>query len=144
VEQVQVFRDRRARVLGVQDIVGHAKDARRKEVLAVAVLGEGPGLAHQPVNHVPIVDAMLVPATQARLPLDQLLGIPDFHVFGIQPRLDLFADQPARHRVAVPLHMDHAALVHATTAALARLQAPRGQRPQPRQFLRQPLLPAGV
>jgi hypothetical protein len=73
---------------------------------------------------------MLVPATQPRLLLQQLLGIPDFHVLGIQPHFDLFADQPAGHRVAVALDMNHAALVHATAASLARFQPTRRQRSQ--------------
>jgi hypothetical protein len=40
--------------------------------------------------------------------------------------------------------MDQAALVHATTPPLTRLQPPRRQRPQHRQLLRQPLKPAGI
>jgi hypothetical protein len=125
VQDAQVFLGRRPCVLGFQDIMGNAKHARRKQLLAVAVLGERPRLPHQPVDHVPIVDAVLVSAPQARQPFDQLLGIPDFHVLGIQPGLDLLADQPTRHRVAVPLHVDQAALVHATALSLACFQPPR-------------------
>lgn len=141
---MQVFPDRGARILGLQNIVGQAKHTRGKQVVAVAVLGKGARLPHQPVDHVPIVDAVLVPPAQARLPLDQVLGIPDFHVLGVQAHLDLFADQPAGYRVAIALHMDHAAWVHATAAALTRFQPPRRQRPQPRPLLGQPPVPAGV
>jgi hypothetical protein len=144
VQNAKVFLDRRPSILGFQDIVGQAKHARRKQLLAVSVLGKRPRLPHQPVDHVSIVDPLLVSAPQARQPFDQLLGIPDFHVLGIQPHLDLLADQPARHRVTVPLDVNQAALVHATPPSLARFQPPRRQRPQHRQFLRQPLTPAGV
>jgi len=68
---------------------------------------------------------LLVPASQTRQALDQLLGVPDLQVLDIQPGLDLLADQPARHRVAVPLDMDQAALVHATTPPLTGFQPPR-------------------
>lgn len=139
MQQAQVFLVRRRRVLGQQRVVSHAEHTRREQFLPIAVLGKSPRLPHQPVDDVPVVHALLLPAPQTRQPFDQLLGIPDLHVLGIQAGLDLLADQPTRHRVAVPLHMDQAALVHATTPPLARFQPPRRQRLQHGQLFRQSL-----
>jgi hypothetical protein len=93
---------------------------------------------------VPIVHPLLAPATQPRLPLDQLLRVPHLHLLGIQANLDVLADQPARHRVTIPLHVNQAALVHATTSSLTRFQPPRRQGPQHGHLLRQPWTPPGV
>jgi hypothetical protein len=68
---------------------------------------------------------MLVAAAQARQTLDQLLRVPHFQVFGIQPHVYLHADQPARHHVAVPLHVNQAALVDTTLQAATRFQTSR-------------------
>jgi hypothetical protein len=72
------------------------------------------------------------------------VGVAHFQVLGVQPHLDLLADQPARHRVAVPLHVDQTALVHATTPLLAGFQPAARQRPQHRQLLQQSRTPAGI
>lgn len=92
----------------------------------------------------PVVDPLLTATPQPRHALDQLLGVPNLHVLGKQAGLDRRAAQPTRHRVAVPLHVDQAALVHATTPPLTRFQPPRRQRPQHGQLFREALTPAGV
>jgi hypothetical protein len=144
VQQVKVFLVPRRRVLGDQRVISDAEHTRRKQFLPMAILGKRPGLAHQPVDHVPVAHPLLVPAPQPRQPFNQLLGVPHLHVLGVQAGLDFLADQPARHRVAVPFHMDQAALVYATTSPLARLQPSCRQRPQHRQFVRQPVTATGV
>jgi hypothetical protein len=110
----------------------------------MAILGKRSRLAHQPVDDVPVVHLMFVAAPQPRQTLDELLGIPHFQVFRVQPHLHLLADQPTRQHVAVSLHMNQAALVHATLQALTRFQAPCRQRPQHSQLFRQPLTTARV
>jgi hypothetical protein len=111
VQDPQVLLVRRASVLGHQGVIRPPKRARREQLLPVAVLGERPRLAHQPVDDVPVVHPALVPAAQPRQHLDPLLRIPDFQVLDEQPHLHVLADQPARHRVAVPPHMDQAAAI---------------------------------
>ena len=144
VQDVQIVLVRRARVAGHQRVVGQPEDARREQLLTIAVLGERSRLAHQPVNDVAIVDALLVPATQPRQYLDPLLRVPDLHVLDEQPHLDVLADQPAGHRVAVTADMDQAALIDLRTQPLARLQPPRRQRPQFHYLLGQPRPPARI
>jgi hypothetical protein len=87
---------------------------------------------------------VLVAAAQPRQTLDPLLRVPHFQVLRVQPHLDLLADQPARHHVAVPLHVNHASLVYATLQASARFQTPRRQRTQHRQLLGETLPPTRV
>jgi hypothetical protein len=144
VQQTEVFPVRLGHVLGYQRVIGHAEHARGKQLLPIAVLGERSRLPHQPVNDVPIVHPLLASAPQPRLPLDQLLRVPHLHLLGIQADLDVLADQPARHRVTIALHVNQAALVHTTTSPLARFQPPSRQGPQHGQLFRQPGTPAGV
>jgi len=141
---MKIFPIRCCRTLGHQRVIGDAERARWKQLLTIAVLGKGSGLAHQPIDHVPVVHALLVPAAQTWLPLDQLLGVPHLDLLGIQADLDFLADQPAGHRVTVPLDVNQAALVHATTSPLACFQPSCRQRTQHRQLFGQPLPAPGV
>jgi hypothetical protein len=65
MQNPQVFLGRPRRLLLVQHVVGHAEVAAGKQIRTVAIVGERPGLAHQPVDDVSIVDAMLAASTQA-------------------------------------------------------------------------------
>jgi len=87
---------------------------------------------------------VFVPAPQPGQHLDPLLGIPDLQVLDEQPHLDLFADQPAGHRVAVATDVNQAALIDLHPQSLARLQPPHRQRSQHRHLLSQPRPPPGV
>lgn len=113
------------RVLRYQAVIGQPEHAGGKQLLPIAVLGKRSRLAHQPVNDVPVIHPLLVATPQTRQPLDQMLRVPDLHPFGIKPRLDHLADQPAGHRVAVPLQVNQAARIHATGPLLTRFQTPR-------------------
>jgi hypothetical protein len=144
VQNPQILLIRPRGLLLAQDVVGHAEVAAGKQILTVAIVGERPGLADQPIDDVPIIDAMLAASTQPWHPLQHLLGVPHFDAFGVQAGVHPFADQPACHRVDVVLHFDDAARFHAHTQPLARLQAMTRQRPQQRHFLGQPVRPTGV
>ncbi len=144
MQEAEIFLVRRRRVLGDQRVVSDTKHARRKQLLAITVLGKRSRLTYEPVDDVPVVDLLLIAAAQPRHTLDELLGVPHLQVLRVQPYLDLLADQSARHHVAVPLHTNQAALVHPTLQTLTRFQPPRGQGTQHRQFFREPLTPAGV
>jgi len=144
VQNPQIFFVRPRRLTLAQHVVGHAEVAAGKQILTVAIVGERPGLADQPVDDVPIVDAMLATSAQAWQPLHQLLGVPHFDALGKQAGVHPFADQSAGHRVDVVLHLDDAARFHTHTQPLARLQALTRQRPQQRHFLCQPRGPTDV
>jgi hypothetical protein len=133
-----------ARPLLNQRIVGHAEMARGKQFLSVAIVREGAGLAHQPVDDVPIVDAMLVAAAQPRQMLDPLLRVPHFQVFHEETDLDLLADQPAGHGIAVAIDVNQTAAIDAGLQTLARFQAPSRQRSELGAFFLQPVTPAGI
>ena len=92
----------------------------------------------------PVVHPLLVPATQTRQPFAQLLRVPHLQMLGVQPDLDLRADQPARHRVAIPLDMDQTARIDPATHLPERLLPSRRQRPQQRSLFLQPLPPPRV
>jgi len=127
-----------------QGIVGHAEAAAGKQIRLVAVVGKGPRLADQPVDDVPVVDAMLASPTQSGQFFDPLLGIPDLNPLGIQACLDPLADQAAGHRVDVALHPDGAARVHPHLQPFARLQTPGRQRPQQCHLFGQTVQAAGI
>ncbi len=144
VQDAQVLPGRALRLLLGQPVVDQAEAARREQLVAVAVAGERPRLAHQPVDDVPVGDPVLAPAAQPRQALDQALGVPNLDVVGVQPRLHPFPDQPAGHRVRVAADVDGAATVHPHPHALAGVEALPRQRPQQGQFLDQPRPPALV
>jgi hypothetical protein len=127
VQDVQVLLGRPGRLSLQEQVVGHAETTAWEQVAVVAVVGKRSRLAPQPVNDVPIVDAVLAAPTQARQFLDTLLGVPQFHPLGVQAGFQPLADQPAGHRVDVSLHADQAARFHAHTQPLARLQPRFGQ-----------------
>jgi hypothetical protein len=93
---------------------------------------------------VTVGDAVLAPASQSRQALDQVLGVPDLDVVGMQAGLHPFPDQPAGHRVGVADDMDGAATIHPHPDALAGVEALPRQRSQQGQFLDQPRLAAAV
>jgi hypothetical protein len=120
-------------------VVGQAKSARRKQLGPVAIPGERARLAHQPLNHVPIIDVVLVPTAQTRLHFLLPLAVPHLDRVGIHPYLHLLADQPGRHRVGVPFHGDGATRLHPHRQAPERLLPPRRQRLQESTFVEEPL-----
>ena len=130
VQDLQILPGRLLRLLLPQAVVGHPEAARREQVVAVAVVGERPRLAHQPVDDVPVLDAVLAPAAQPRQPFDLLLRVPHLQVVGVDADLDPLADQPADHRVGVAADVDGAATIDAHRHSLAGVQTLRRQRPQ--------------
>jgi hypothetical protein len=144
VQDAQILLDGTLRLLLGQPVVGQAEAARREQLLAVAVAGERPRLAHQPVDDVPVGDPVLAPAAQARQALEQALGVPDLDVVGEKPGLHPLPDQPAGHRVGVAADVDGAATVHPHPDALVGVETPPRQRPQQGQLLDQSRPPALV
>ncbi len=127
-----------------QHVIGQPEAARREQVAPVAVVRERPRLAHQPVDHVPVLDPVLAAPAQPRQRLHQPLRVPHLDPLRVQPGLDALADQPAGHRVGVAPDVDRAARVHPHPQPLARLQPPRWQRTQQGQLCFQPPPPARV
>jgi hypothetical protein len=66
-----------------QPVIGHPKTAVGEQVLAIAVVLEGAGLAHQLVDDVPIVDRVLVASHQPRQRVDLPSRVPDLHAVGV-------------------------------------------------------------
>jgi hypothetical protein len=144
VQDAQVLPVRVVRRRRCQKVVGHAKTARRKQFGPVAVSRECARLTHQPVDHVPVVDAVFAASAQARHRLLLTLGVPHLDGGGVDTHVDPFADQPRRHRVDVPLDADRTARLHTHTHTAKRLQPPRRQRLQESAFDVMSLLSFGV
>lgn len=132
------------RPLFEQGIIGHAEAAAGEQVGPVAVVGERPRLAHQPVDDVAVIDAVLAASTQPGQHFHLLLAVPDLDPLGEKLGLHPLADQAAGHRVDVAFHADDAAPLHARPQPLACLQPTLGQGPQAGQLLGQALMPAAV
>ena len=129
VQDLHVLLGGTPRLLGPQRVIRQAKATAGEQVVAVAVVREGARLAHQPVDDVPIVNAVLAAAPQARQPFHQPLGVPDLDVVGVQTGLDPFPNESAGHRVGVALHVDSAAAIDPHPHALAGFQTTRRQGP---------------
>jgi hypothetical protein len=144
VQNPQVLLRRLRRLLLDQQIVRQPEPGRGEQLGAVAVVRERAGFAHQPVDHVAVLDPVFATPAQPRQRLHQPLRVPHFDPLGVQPRLDQLADEPAGHGVGVVPDVDRAAFVHANAQPLTGLQASPRQRPQQRQLLSQPRPPSGV
>lgn len=144
VQNLQVFPIRPRRQRFVEQVVSHAESTAGEQFLAVAIIRQRSRLADQGVDHVPVIDVPLAAAAQPRQRGHQLLGVPHFQVFHVNPHLDPFADQPAVHRIGVVLHVDHAAAGHGHCQPLARFQPACRQGPQHRLLLDQPFRPGAI
>ncbi len=142
VQDSQVFLGRPLRLLLGQPVIDQTEATRRKQLVPIAVVGERSRLAHQPVDDVPVVDAVLASATQPGTALDEALAVPDLDVVGVQARLDPFADQAARHRVGVAADVKGTPRIDSHFDTLACVDPLGRQRPQHGQLLRQSCLPA--
>jgi len=106
-----------------------------KQLFPVTIVVKSPRLAHQPVNDMPVLDAVLAFPAQTRYRLYALLGIPYLQTLGINPHLDLLSDQAAVHRIYVVVNPDGAARPHPDPRPLAAIQAPGRQTPKDLSFL---------
>ena len=127
-----------------QPVVGQAEPAVREQVVAVAVVRERARLAHQSVDDVPVVNRVPVAAHQPRQHVHLRPGVPNLHPVGVQPRLNLLADQPAVHRIDVAVDVDQAARIDPARRPQPTRQPSRRQRPQRRQLLGQAGAATGV
>jgi hypothetical protein len=142
VQDAQVFLGRPLRLLLDQPVIDQAEATRRKQLVPIAIVGERPRLAYQPVDDVPVVDAVLAPAAQPGTALDEALAVPDLDVVGVQASLDPFADQAARHRVGVAADVEGTPRIYSHFDTLACVDPLGRQQPQHGQLLSQPCLPA--
>jgi hypothetical protein len=127
-----------------EPIVSEAEPRRRKQVVAIGVVGERARLPHQLVDDVPIVDGVLVTADQPRPRLHVAVGVPDLDAVGEQPGFDPFADQPTMDRIGIAMNVDQAASVDAAADLQATVDPRIGQFAEPGQLLGEAVAPAGV
>lgn len=92
MQNPQVLLVRPHRLTRTQHIVGHAEVAAGEHLRLVTIVGKRPWLADQPVDHMTVIDAMLASTTQTRHLVTHLLGIPHFHMLGVETHLHLLTD----------------------------------------------------
>jgi hypothetical protein len=127
-----------------QCVVRTPKGHARIQILAIHVPRECSRFTHQPVDHVPIVDAVLALAAQPRHRLHPRSRVPYLDLVRSDPRFHPLANQPRRHRVRILLDLDRAPLAHTHLLPLPRLQPLRRQTAQPPLLLGKFLLPPRV
>ena len=96
-------------MLLAQPIVGDAKMAGRKHVFVILVVLESSRLADQRIDHMAIIDGVLVAAGQARHPLNCAAGVPDLDEVRVDHHVHFVADQPAMNRIRVAFDLNRAA-----------------------------------
>jgi hypothetical protein len=143
-EDRQVVLDRAAGPPVLQQVVGHPEPAGGEHRIAVAVLLERPGLAHQPVDDVAVLDAMLAPASESRQGVELPGPVPDLERFGPHVGIDLFADQAAGQRVGVAADMDRAARIDPGLEPPGHLQPSGRQGRQDGHLFMKTLLSIGI
>jgi hypothetical protein len=127
-----------------ESVVRQAEPRRREEVLPVGVVGERPRLADQRVDHVSVVNRVLVPTHQSRQGVHLPIGEPDFDAVGEESRFDLLADQATVDRIGVAVQVNQTSGIDPTTDLQARRQPLIGQVPQRSLFLGEPIDTSGV
>jgi hypothetical protein len=143
-EDGQVVLDHAARPPVLQEVVSHPEPAGGEHRVAVAVLLERPGLAHQPVDDVAVLDAMLASASESRQGVELSGPVPDLENFGPDVNIHLFADQSAGQRVGVAADMDRAPGIDPGLEPASHLQPASRQRRQHGHFLMKTLLSSGI
>jgi hypothetical protein len=144
VQDPHVLLVRTAGLLNQKTVVSPTKRLRRIQVGAVHVASERTRLADQPVDHVTVVDPMLVLTPQTRHPLDQLLCIPHLDLLDPDPDLDLLTDQTRWHRIRILLHADGTATLDTHLLPIHRFQTFPRQRPQQGSLLSELHRAAGI
>jgi hypothetical protein len=128
LQQRQVFLGLSAFVeLLPKTVVGLAEAGGREEVLAIGIVGEGAGLAHQRIDHVPVMHRVLVPTDQPRQRVGEHVRVPDLDAVGEKPGFHPFADQTAMHRVGAAVDVDQASRIDPATHLQATGQTDVGQ-----------------
>jgi hypothetical protein len=140
----QVVLDHAARPLVLQRVVGHPEPAGGKHRIAVAVLLKRPGLAHQPVDDMAVLDAMLASTSEPRQGVDLSGPVPDVECFNSDVNIHLLADQTAGQRVGVAADMDRAPGIDPCFDPAYHLQPASRQRRQHGHFLMKTLLSVGI
>lgn len=130
VQKVHILPVGRRGLLFDQCVVSPAIGQGRIQVFAIAEARKRARLAHQPFDDVPVIDPVLVLATQARHPLYQVLGMPNLDLVQADARLDFFATQPRRHRIGIVVDANRATTPYPHPQAFQALQTARGQRSQ--------------
>ena len=128
-----------------EPIVGDAEPRRRKQILAIGVVGERARLPHQLVDDVPIVDRVLIAADQSRHRIHELIRVPDLDAIGVQPGFHGVANEPTVYRIDAAMKVNQTAGVDAAAHLQATGESRIGQRAEranssvtrsPRQALR--------
>ncbi len=140
----QVILDRAAGPLVLQEVVSHPEPAGGKHRIAVVVLLERSRLAHQPVDDVAVLDAMLAPASESRQGVDLSGPVPDVEGFGTDMNVHLFTDQTTGQRVGVAADMDRAPGIDTDLESPSHLQPASRQGRQDGHFLTKTLLSVGI
>ena len=143
-EDCQVVLDHAARPPVLQEVVSHPEPAGGEHRVAVAVLLERPGLAHQPVDDVAVLDAMLASASESRQGVELSGPVPDLENFGPDMNIHLFADQTAGQRIGVAADMDRAPGIDPGLEPASHLQPASRQRRQHGHFLTKTLPSVGI
>lgn len=144
VEQRQVVLDHAAGPPVLQHVVGHAEPTGREHRIAVAILLERSGLAHQPVDDMAVLDAMLASAPESRQRVQLPGPVPDVEGLGPDVDIHLFPDQSAGQRVGVAADMDRAPGIDPGLEPSRHLQPASRQGRQHGHFLMNTLLSIGI
>jgi hypothetical protein len=145
LQDLQVLLGAESLVVSVaESVVRQAEPRRREQVLPVGVVRERPRLADQRVDHVSVVNGVLVPTHQSRQRVHLPIGEPDLDAVSEEPRLDLFPDQATVDGIGVAVQVNQTSRVHPTADFQARRQPLIGQIPQRSPFLGEPIGASGV
>ena len=97
----------------VQHVVRDAKLAGGKHLFAEAIVGKGPRLTHQRINHMAVINRKAFLAKETRHRLHKVILISHQNRFSLDSHVNFPTDQPAGDRVSVGAYLNRAAAVDA-------------------------------
>lgn len=127
-----------------ETVIGQTETRGRKQVVAVNIVGECPGLTHQGIDDVPVMHRVFIPTDQPRQRLGQRVRIPDLDTLGVQPGFHPLSDQTAVHRVGAPLNVDQTPRIDPATHLQATGQTSLRQTLQGRDLFGKTIAAAGI
>jgi hypothetical protein len=143
-EDLQVLLDRVAGPAVLQHVVGDPEPAGREHRVTVAVLLERSRLAHQPVDDVAVLDAMLPPAPKPRQGVDLAGAVPDLQGLDHDVNVHRLTDQSAGQGVRVAADVDRAPRIDPRLEPAGHLQPASRQGRQHGHFFEETLLSVGI
>jgi hypothetical protein len=132
-------------VMPREQVIGESKVAAREHLFAVPVTSERAGLSYQRIDHMTIVDAGGLLASESRHRLNHVPLVRHRDCLGADSHIDFSSDQATGYRVSVSANVDRRAFADADAFKLViGIESNIGKSTKLQSFFGKPLLASRV